>query len=115
MTPRTLSPTETAYDASVAARSGVIPHLGIPTFTSISTSVIPHSAANDAVISESIATVIRTNSEDFVFNNAAIARSRETSTVSLASNKSVPSPAWAIPMTSRGVAHVNAVCPTAAS
>ena len=110
MTPRTLSPSDTAKVARAAARSGATPHRGIPTFTSINTSLIPFSAAIRAVTSESIATVMRE-----LFNKAAIARNRAGSTVSLASNRSDPSPACAMPIISRGVAHVKAVCPTLAS
>ena len=110
MTPRTLSPSETANAARAAARSGRTPHRGIPTFTSINTSLIPFSAAMRAVTSESIATVMRE-----LFSKAAIARNRVGSTVSLASNRSDPRPACTMPTTSRGVAHVKAVCPTLAS
>jgi hypothetical protein len=63
-------------------------------------------AAAASVASESIATVIIDDS-----CNLAIAPRRAASSVSFAKSKSVPSPACAIPIISRGVAHVNDKCP----
>src|ERR1700736_2134424 len=96
ITPRTVRPLDRAISASAPAFSGAQPHLGSPTLTSIRTSLTPPLTAASMVCFESTATVTR----------ASIRPSREASTTSLASSKSSPRPASAMPSTSRMVAHV---------
>ena len=104
ITPRTTSPAARARSASRPASSGVHPQRGSPTFTSMSTSATPPRAAASIVASESTATVTRAP-------RLANAPSRLASTTSLASSKSSPRPASAMPSISRMVAQVNAVLP----
>ncbi len=89
MTPRTARPARRACSARRPASAGGQPPRGRPTSTSISTSPMPACAAAATVSSESTATVTRAPR---VASSARAAR-RFRSSSSLASSRSVPSPA----------------------
>src|SRR4051794_16972855 len=99
MTPRTDRPCRRARSASAPACSGGQPHRGRPTFTSTTTSPTPPRTAASTVSGESTATVTRAPP-------STTGRSRRRSSTSLASSRSSPRPAAAMPSTSRTVAQV---------
>src|SRR5215207_3645467 len=107
MTPRTVRPRARAVSASRPACSGGQPQRGMPTNTSITTSRRPARAAASIVASESTAIVMRAS-------RAARRCSRSGSTTSFARSRSSPSPAFAMPSISLGVAHVKVRWPRAA-
>src|SRR5215471_3034513 len=109
MTPRTPRPAARTRSARRPASAGSQPHRGRPTLTSITTSRTPPATAASTVASESTAAVTRA-----VPASTTAPRRRQSST-SLASSRSSPSPAAAMPSTSRIVAQVNVRWPAAAS
>ncbi len=109
MTPRTVRPSARARSASGPASAGSQPQRGRPTLTSISTSRTPPAAAAARVASESTATVTR------AVPAATSAPRRVQSSTSLASSRSSPRPAAAMPSISRTVAQQKVRCPASAS
>ena len=109
ITPRTAIPARRARSASAAASAWSQPHLGRPTSTSMSTSLMPPEAAASTVSGESTATVTR------AVPVPTRAPSRRVSSTSLASSRSSPNPAAAMPSISRTVAQQKPWWPAEAS
>src|SRR5918993_1827292 len=112
MTPRTAIPDDRARSATRPASAGSQPQRGRPTFTSTSTSGTPAAAAAATVSGDSTATVTRAAP---LRAKSPSRPSRTGSRTSLASSRSWPRPAAAMPSTSRVVAQQNVRCPAPAS
>ncbi len=103
MTPRTSRPLARANSASRPASAGSQPQRGQPDVDVDDATADAGEGGDVDVASLSTATVTDTWSP-----RADNASSRRGSSTSLATSRSAPSPAAAMPTASRGVAHVNA-------